>query len=146
MSDWHGKDSKFFLPRHLIPCVRQLLPPAHPPTYLPGTLPCTQTNSTHHFHTSKCREASLLATAEQGIYVWTLLNYRKTEKPHRNTNKEAARNPPLMLICCCSPTRKARDVRQPKSPISGLRSHLLKPWFSTQKMEMVLRSRGCKEN
>lgn len=39
------------------------------PTHLPGPLPCTQINSIHHFHTSKCREASLLAMAEQGIYA-----------------------------------------------------------------------------
>lgn len=28
-----GEIRSFFLPRHLNPCVRQLLPPAHPPTH-----------------------------------------------------------------------------------------------------------------
>lgn len=102
------------------------LQPTH---HLPGTLPCARINSAHHFHTSTCREASLLAMAEQGIYAWTLLNDRKEKKPHRSTNKEAARNPPLMLTYCSSPMRKARDVGQPKSPFAGVWSHLLKPWF-----------------
>lgn len=50
-----------FLPRHLTLCVWQLLAPKA--THLPGPLPCTQINCTHHFHTSTCREAPLLAVA-----------------------------------------------------------------------------------
>lgn len=59
-------------------------------THLPGLLPCSQINCTHHFHTSRCPEAPLLAMAEQGIDAWALLNDRETEEKPLQQHKESS--------------------------------------------------------
>lgn len=144
-SAWHRKDSELFSSQDISPCVfgsfwlQPNLPPAWPPAMHSNKLhsPLSHLQVSRGSSLGKGRVRNLcLSTAE----------WQESQQKNlcRGTNKAAARNPSLMLIYYSSPTRKA-DVRQPKS-IPGSQSHLLKPWFSMQKVEMILRSRGCKEN